>query len=70
MSKSKNKSKINPFKEAVDKIEEEIKEPKKEEIEVKEDRSDYNCTECGGDGLVKKGLRDIICPVCSGTGKI
>lgn len=42
----------------------------KVEKEVKEDRSDYNCKSCGGDGLIKAGTKDIICQTCSGTGKV
>lgn len=33
------------------------------------DRSNFNCENCGGDGLVKNGFNvDEICPICQGKG--
>lgn len=37
------------------------------------DRSAYNCTNCGGEGLVADGFEEggfVICPACQGTGKV
>lgn len=45
-----------------------IEEPKEEK---KDERVEYNCNECGGDGLISQAPHpDKLCPTCGGTGKI
>lgn len=46
-------------------------EPITESAEPIEDRSAYNCPDCGGEGLKKDVFGNLIdCPLCHNTGKI
>ncbi len=42
----------------------------KEVVEVKEDRSAFNCPKCKGEGLMLNGVVQSICDQCNGTGKV
>lgn len=44
-----------------------VKEVKKEVVEIKEDRSAFNCPDCKGEGLLDS---NHVCPKCLGKGKI
>lgn len=49
-----------------------VTKPKVAKVKVEEieDRSAYNCVDCGGDGLVNDGNGDTRCSKCGGTGKV
>jgi DnaJ-class molecular chaperone len=40
-------------------------------VENVEDRSEYNCEACKGEGLVLSGFnKQELCPKCAGTGRV
>lgn len=45
--------------------------PKVDPVEevVVEDRSEYNCPSCAGEGIEVVSNRQVLCHVCLGTGK-
>ena len=38
-------------------------------VQPVEDRSAFNCSACGGEGLKNGTIQDQLCPECNGTGR-
>jgi len=64
------KGKPKDEKEEADKPLDDPAEPEEVVNEEKPDRKDFNCSDCKGEGLAYEGMKAILCPKCSGTGKV
>lgn len=55
-----------------DALSEDILDEEETEKKIEVDRSAFNCSNCGGEGLIwhEGAKRHERCPACSGTGKV